>query len=707
MSSRLINVPMYLRLVAICRWLLILSKKAFLLVCTLVVSVSLAQASDQESLHQTIKQAGGDIKLKRAIQKGEMIVRYKSGKRSIRPMAAGLRVGKMSAAPEAKSVDLVQLAEDQSVDDAVAEYSQREDVLYAEPNYIYFPSVVPNDSQFSAQWGLSNLSDTDINGPEAWDITTGSDEIVIGVIDTGVDYTHPDLIDNMWVNPDEIPGNGIDDDNNGWVDDIHGIDTFNDDGDPMDDDNHGTHVAGIIAAKSNNGVGIAGTSWNTKIIACKFMNTDGGNTLDAVRCLEYFRDLKARGVNIVATNNSWGGDWNSTTLRNAIADQQDSNILFVTSANNDGRNIDLVPSYPASYDLPNLVAVAAYDDDGRLAGFSNYGRSTVDLGAPGASILSTLIGGSYGFFDGTSMATPYVAGAVALLAAQDSSRDWQQLRNLVISSGKDLSDLEDVTQTGKGLRLADIGGNGALTCTTGSVHRSLAPIGVTRLFAGEVLTIKVLAVACDSPFASVQVTVDTTGEVLQLADDGNGVDEYSNDGIFTTQWTVPDTHESYDLTIGGEVFTVEKRIPQADLIAKMSGITFGWYWNGKIQFNSKVENIGAVDAQSVVLTTDLPEGTTFQSASSSTGDCNYVEAQRQVVCDFNDVLAESTKTAKISVVPDSTTAKYSFTTEVSTTATEFDDTNNSITRKYGGAIQAIGLLMLGGFAYARRRAQSF
>lgn len=707
MSLRLVSKLIFGRLLVSFPRLMNGSKKAWLLVFCLFYGVSIAHAGEHQSLHKTVKQAGGDIKLKRVIQKGEMIVRYKSGKKRNQLMAASMRVGKSSAAPQAKSVDLIQLSEEQSVDDAVSEYSQREDVLYAEPNYIYFPSVIPDDSQFSSQWGLNKLSDDDINGPEAWDITTGSDTIVIGVIDTGVDYTHPDLVDNMWVNPGEIPGNGIDDDNNGWIDDIHGIDTFNDDGDPMDDDNHGTHVAGIIAAKSNNGLGIAGTSWNTKIIACKFMNPDGGNTLDAVRCLDYFRDLKARGVNIVATNNSWGGDWNSTTLRDAIAEQQDSNILFIASANNDGRDIDQVPSYPASYDLPNLVAVAAYDSNGRLAGFSNYGRKTVALGAPGASILSTLRGGSYGFFDGTSMAAPYVSGAVALLAAQDDTRDWRQLRNLVISSGKDSSDMSPVTQTGKGLRLADADGTGALTCTTGNVNRSLSPVGVTRLFAGEVLTIKVLAVECDAPFSSVQVSVDTTGELIDLVDDGTGGDDYANDGIFTAQWTVPDTHEAYDLTVAGEVYTVEKRIPQADLIAKMSGVTFGWYWNGKIQFNSKVENIGAVDAQSVVLTTDLPEGITFVSASSSEGNCEYVDAQRQVVCDFADVMAESTKSARISVVPDSTTAKYNFTTEVSTSISEFDETNNSITRKYGGAIKLLGLLLLAGFGIARRQARSY
>ncbi len=267
------------------------------------------------------------------------------------------------------------------------------------PNYIYRAFAVPNDPRFGDLWGLNNTGqtggtpDADIDAPEAWNTTTGSSSVVIAVIDTGVDYTHEDLAANMWVNPGENCTNGIDDDGNGYVDDCYGIDTANNDSDPMDDNGHGTHVAGTIAAVGNNGVGVTGVNWSAKIMALKFLAADGsGSTAGAIECIEYAVNMKIKGVNVVAINASWGGPNFDPLLRDAIAAAGDAGILFVAAAGNEGNDNDSTPSYPASYDLPNIISVAATDHNDQLATFSNYGATSVDLAAPGVDILSTVPG---------------------------------------------------------------------------------------------------------------------------------------------------------------------------------------------------------------------------------------------------------------------------------------------------------------------------
>jgi len=283
-------------------------------------------------------------------------------------------------------------------------------VEYAEPNYIYYPNYIPNDPKFDQLWaqenmgqtvnGVSGSYDADIDAPEAWDISTGSNDVVIAVIDTGVDYLHEDLRDNMWVNTQEIPDNGIDDDDNNYTDDIHGINAVDGSGDPMDrgieDGGHGTHVAGTIAAAGDNGTGVAGISWKSKIMALKFLTIHGGDTIDAIKCIDYVLAQKQAGVNVVAINASWGGDNYSTPLKEAIQRSNDAGILFIAAAGNGGTdqigdNIDNVPHYPASYDLPGIISVAASDQDDLLADFSNYGVDSVDLAAPGTNIVSTAV----------------------------------------------------------------------------------------------------------------------------------------------------------------------------------------------------------------------------------------------------------------------------------------------------------------------------
>lgn len=309
------------------------------------------------------------------------------------------------------------------VKDAIKKYKESGVVEYAEPNHIWRIQLTPNDPSFSYLWGLHNtgqrilgqegLPDADIDAPEAWDIFTGDPNIIIAVIDTGVDYTHPDLAANMWVNTREIPNNGIDDDNNGYVDDYYGWDFANDDNDPMDDVDHGSHCAGTIAGVGNNSLGIVGVNWRAKIMPLKFISAEGyGYTSDAIDAILYARMMGAK-----IMSNSWGGYGYSQALYDAIKLADASGILFVAAAGNDSNDNDGPwPTYPASYDLPNIIAVAATDNQDELAWFTNYGYRSVDLAAPGVNIYSTISGANnYAFFSGTSMACPHVSGVAALV----------------------------------------------------------------------------------------------------------------------------------------------------------------------------------------------------------------------------------------------------------------------------------------------------
>lgn len=302
---------------------------------------------------------------------------------------------------------------------AVAEsISRLPGVESASLNYIRRRSVIPNDPLFERQWGLFNTGQTalitsgtpgaDINAPAGWDVNTGSPDVVIAVIDDGVDYLHEDLWENMWVNPGETPGNGIDDDGNGYIDDVYGYDFAADlggsnDNNPMGIDSHGTHVAGIIAAKGNNGIGVAGVCWNAKIMAIKAFRPTSPEpylyTSDEVEAFEYIINMKTQyNVNVVAINCSYSGDTNMDMERDVIEEAGNAGIIVVAAAGNGGDdgvgdNIDQTPEYPASYDLPNIISVAATDSSDQLADFSNYGADSVDIAAPGVEIESTALMG--------------------------------------------------------------------------------------------------------------------------------------------------------------------------------------------------------------------------------------------------------------------------------------------------------------------------
>lgn len=418
-----------------------------------------------------------------------------------------------------------------SVADATRKYKASPLVEYAEPNFYLHIQNTPNDPSFSQLWGIHNTSgskpDADIDGPEAWDLSTGSKSVVVAVIDTGVDYNHQDLAPNMWMNPGEIPGNGIDDDGNGYVDDVYGIDAYNHDTNPFDDHFHGTHVAGTIGAAGNNGIGVVGVNWEVSIVACKFIGAGGsGSTAGAIECLEYIRDLKDRGVNIVASNNSWGGGGDSVALRDAIAAQGD--MLFIAAAGNESSNNDKVPFYPAVYDLPNMVSVAATDNGDNRASYSNFGSRTVHIGAPGHSIYSTFPNSQYQMASGTSMAAPHAAGVAALLKAQDPNRDWRTIRNLLLAGGDPIASLSDITITGRRLNAY-----GAMTCENRPLLVALQPPNAPAV--GIPLNISVLSINCGLPVGPVTVSV-SNGSPVNLNDNGVAPDLAAGDGIFTGTW---------------------------------------------------------------------------------------------------------------------------------------------------------------------------
>ncbi len=321
--------------------------------------------------------------------------------------------------------------------DTLRAFARNADVLDVEPNYVVRAAVVPNDPMYGALWGMDR-----IGAPGAWDRRTESG-VLVAVIDTGVDYTHPDLAANMWVNPGEIPGDGLDNDLNGFVDDVHGWDFYDNDCDPMDYGGHGTHVAGTIGAVGNNATGVVGVCWNVRIMALQFLSPGGtGHVLDAIDAIEY---ATLNGAEVM--NNSWGGGGYSRAMEEAIWMTDGFGALFVAAAGNSGNDNDENPFYPATYEIPNVISVAATNPADYLWGQeepgqpppppppdSNYGDETVHLAAPGTSILSTTPYSSYSTYTGTSMAAPHVSGACALVWAEHPGLSHREVKSLILRS---------------------------------------------------------------------------------------------------------------------------------------------------------------------------------------------------------------------------------------------------------------------------------
>lgn len=365
----------------------------------------------------------------------------------------------------------IKLPEGMTTAQAMAAMQQDPSVEYVVPNTVYTlddpetpaepangnsaskaEGKVPNDLK-SELWGLNNdgqkngTVDCDIDAPEAWQKTIGvNNGPIIAVIDTGVDYNHPDLVNNIWTNPGEIAGDGIDNDGNGVIDDVHGYNAFADSGDPMDKHSHGTHCAGTIAAEGNNNQGVVGVNWKATVMPVKIFGDDGRTNAAAI----------LRGINYAAkngariTSNSWGGGAANQAIQDAF---RNTSPLHIMAAGNSGANNDLDPHYPSSYDLNNNIAVAATDRNDKLAYFSCYGKNSVDIAAPGVEIYSTVPGGGYGFKSGTSMATPHVSGAAGLLLAQDPTMSNDEIKTRLLQGADKVAGLEDKVATGARLNI--------------------------------------------------------------------------------------------------------------------------------------------------------------------------------------------------------------------------------------------------------------
>ena len=377
---------------------------------------------------------------------GQLIVKYKASvaKSAMRPMNAVTK--KVFRASDAELLEFDQYIDLKKMMSALKNDTNIE---YVEFNSIYRLSVVPDDTNYSDLYGMEKIS-----APLAWEQTKGSKQIVVGVIDTGIDYTHPDLAANMWSNPGEIgidadgedkATNGIDDDENGYIDDHRGWDFINGDNDPMDGNDHGSHCAGTIGAVGNNKEGVVGVNWDVSLVGLKIFSDAGSTTVDAiVEAIEYSTLI---GVDV--TNNSWGGGAASEPIKAAISEANDNGIIFVAAAGNSRSNNDTSSAYPSNYELDNIISVAATDSKDALANFSSYGSQTVDVGAPGVGIYSTRPNGRYQNLSGTSMATPHVTGLVALVKSQFPKASMAELKNRIIYLGDEVEALNGKTISGK------------------------------------------------------------------------------------------------------------------------------------------------------------------------------------------------------------------------------------------------------------------
>jgi thermitase len=391
----------------------------------------------------------------------EVLVKFKSGvsERTIRDLTASLNDRVEDSIESVAGLTAIDDLDDADALQTSAKYLAFPEVEYAEPNFEItledFASnpVRPTDPRFTDQWALANdgqrggKQGADISAMSAWSVTTGDDDIVIAVLDSGVDYNHSDLQHNMWTRPANVPM--FADDSAGTIQDLHGYNAIGNDADPMDENGHGTHCAGIIGAEGGNDIGITGVNWKVRIMPLKFMNAGGyGTTKDAVEAINYVIDRKNKGVNVKVISASWGSTMRSRSLEDVIRKAYEAGILFVAAAGNASTNNDRRPHYPSSFNVGNVISVAAMDRNDQLASFSNWGAKHVAIAAPGVDILSTWLGDEYEEKSGTSMATPVVAGVAALVAANEPKLSVDELRKRIVSSVDQIDALKSKVTSG-------------------------------------------------------------------------------------------------------------------------------------------------------------------------------------------------------------------------------------------------------------------
>jgi len=419
--------------------------------------------SQQDSSDDSAEESDGSDQQDGA--KTEILVRFRSGvtRDAIDSIAKRLNDQIEDRIESVEGLDVIEDEDGKDADSVLAQYRALPEVEYAEANSEItldhddggHKHVHADDEMFFKQWGLFNSGQdggkegADISAMRAWAVTKGSDKVVVAVLDSGVDYSHPDLASNIWVRPANVKAYEDEDLTSGAVDDVHGFNLVDDKGDPMDDNGHGTHCAGIIGAEGGNGLGIAGVNWNVKIMPLKFMDADGsGTTKDAIEAINYVIDRKRAGVNVRIISASWGSTVKSRALEDVIRKAYDEGILFVAAAGNSSSDNDRSPHYPSSYDLGNVVSVAAVNRNDQLSSFSNFGAKSVHVAAPGEEILSTWLEHDFRELRGTSMAAPFVSGVAALILAENPTMSVDDLRAKLLKSFDKLPSLNGKVSSG-------------------------------------------------------------------------------------------------------------------------------------------------------------------------------------------------------------------------------------------------------------------
>ncbi len=463
---------------------------------------------------------------------GELLIGFRAGVSSAEQQKVLAKVGAVEKRKFRRIRGALVRLQPDKLERALEQLRDDDRVRYAEPNFVVHADArpnnpLPNDPFFGRLWGLNNTGqsvgglpgtpDADIDAPEAWAMTTGSPAVTVAVIDTGIDSSHPDLAPQMWVNPGEnctgCRTDGVDNDANGYVDDWRGWDFATGDNNPADDHGHGTHVAGTIGAAGDNKIGVTGVNWHVRLMPLKFLSSAGsGTTADAVSAVLYAADKGA-----AVLNNSWGGDEYSQALADAIAVADDHGALFVAAAGNSGTDNDAMPTYPSSYELPNVISVAATDHRDGVAWFSNVGHRSVDLGAPGLNIYSTWPGASYQYLSGTSMAAPHVSGAAALVKAAFPAATDVGIKALVFNSVDPNLSLAGETATGGRLNVAS-----AVGCTDSPTIWFESPAAGFSVDVGAPVSVTAIATRC-ADSGVVEVTASANGTPIFLVGRGDGL----------------------------------------------------------------------------------------------------------------------------------------------------------------------------------------